>query len=140
MQIIHNGMVEIHTKLDNGVEFIIERLYRGSVLNHKTFITEDKIDVNASCRMPVTLFYILLSDIQKIKAKCPYLQKKMDDVEIILINKDNSIALDYIISRDPAVTEMKHKRGKIKKDQFRRDMLTVKLKNAVMYHVVKLKI
>ena len=70
MQIIQNGMVEVHTQLDNGVEFIIERLYRGSVLNHRTFITEDKIDVNASCRMPVTLFYILWSDMQKIKEEC----------------------------------------------------------------------
>ena len=64
----------------------------------------------------------------------------MDDVEIILINKDNSIALDYIISRDPAVIQMKHKLKKVKKDQIHRDRLTVKLKNAVMYHVVKLRV
>lgn len=73
MQIIQNGMVEIHTKMDNGVEFVIERLYRGSVLNHRTFITEDKIDVNGSCRMPVTLFYILWNDMTKIKEECPVL-------------------------------------------------------------------
>ena len=59
MQIIQNGMVEIYTTMDNGVEFVIERLYRGSVINHRSFITEDKIDVNARCQMPVTLYYIL---------------------------------------------------------------------------------
>ena len=49
MQIIQNGMVEVYTTMDNGVEFVIERLYRGSVINHRSFITEDKIDVNARC-------------------------------------------------------------------------------------------
>jgi len=49
MQIIQNGMVEIYTTMDNGVEFVIERLYRGSVINHRSFITADKIDVNARC-------------------------------------------------------------------------------------------
>lgn len=42
-------MVEIHTKMDNGVEFVIERLYRGSIINHRAFIIEDEIDVNARC-------------------------------------------------------------------------------------------
>lgn len=51
-------MVEIYTTMDNGVTFVIERLYRGSVINHRSFITEDKIDVNARCQMPVTIFYI----------------------------------------------------------------------------------
>lgn len=59
MQIIQNGMVEIYTTMDNGVEFVIERLYRGSIINHRSFITEDKIDVSARCQMPVTLFYIV---------------------------------------------------------------------------------
>ena len=49
MYIIQSGMVEIYTTMDNGVEFVIERLYRGSVINHRSFITEDRIDVNARC-------------------------------------------------------------------------------------------
>lgn len=64
----------------------------------------------------------------------------MDDIEILLINRDNSIALDYIISRDPAVLQTNKSIRKIKKDQFHRDKLTVKLKNAVMHHIVKLRI
>lgn len=31
--IIQNGMVEIFTHMDTGVDFVIERLYRGSVIN-----------------------------------------------------------------------------------------------------------
>lgn len=31
-------MVEIFTTMDNGVDFVIERLYRGSVINQKSFL------------------------------------------------------------------------------------------------------
>jgi CRP-like cAMP-binding protein len=38
MYIIQNGMIEIYTVMDNGVIFILERLYRGSVINHRSFL------------------------------------------------------------------------------------------------------
>ena len=99
--------------MDNGVEFVIERLYRGSVINHRSFITEDNIDVNARCQMPVTLFYILWEKMLQIKESCPFLSKKIDQIEVMLINKDNPIALDYIISRDAAILR-NHKDNKEK--------------------------
>ena len=138
MQVIQNGMVEIYTTMDNGVEFVIERLYRGSVINHRSFITEDKIDVTARCQMPVTLFYILWEKMQQIKDNCPVLSKKIDSIEVMLINKDNPIALDYIISRDATVLRNNKKRNR--KEQSHRDKLTVKLKNAVMFYIVKTRI
>jgi CRP-like cAMP-binding protein len=138
MQVIQNGMVEIYTTMDNGVEFVIERLYRGSVINHRSFITEDKIDVTARCQMPVTLFYILWEKMQQIKDNCPVLSKKIDNIEVMLINKDNPIALDYIISRDATVLRNNKKRDR--KSQSHRDKLTVKLKNAVMFYIVKTRI
>ena len=131
-------MVEVYTTMDNGVEFVIERLYRGSIINHRSFIIEDKIDVSARCQMPVTLFYILWEKMVKIKDECPNLSKKIDNVEIQLINKENPIALDYIISRDSTILKTKKKRSR--KDQAHRDRLTVKLKNAVMYHICKTRI
>jgi CRP-like cAMP-binding protein len=110
MLIIQNGMVEIYTTMDNGVEFVIERLYRGSVINHRSFIIEDKIDVSARCQMPVTLFYIQWDKMKDIKKSCNVLNKKIEAVELALINKENPIALDYIISRDISTV-----RGKSKK-------------------------
>ena len=41
MIIIQNGMVEIYTTMDNGVDFIIERLYRGSIINYRSFLLRD---------------------------------------------------------------------------------------------------
>jgi len=104
MQIIQNGVVEIYTTMDNGVEFVIERLFRGSVMNHHSFITEDKIDVNARCQSSVTLFYILWDKMTDIKEDCDILAKNINDIEHSIVNRDNPIALDYIISRDPKAT------------------------------------
>jgi|TARA_B110000285_G_scaffold118560_1_gene134268 hypothetical protein len=131
-------MVEIYTTMDNGVEFVIERLYRGSVINHRSFITEDKIDVNARCQMPVTLFYITWDKMKQIKDSSPVLSRKIDSVELKLINKDNPIALDYIISRDQTV--VRNDRARSRKEQAYRDNLTVKLKNAIMFYIVKTRI
>lgn len=138
MLIIQNGMVEIYTTMDNGVEFVIERLYRGSVINHKSFIIEDKIDVSARCQMPVTLFYIGWEKMVEIKDQCSVLNKKIEAVELALINKENPIALDYIISRD--ISTVKGKKKRTRHQQKQRDDLTVKLKNAVMYHICKTRI
>lgn len=152
MQIIQNGVVEIFTTMDNGVEFVIERLFRGSVMNHNSFITLDKIDVNARCQSSVTLFYILWDKMTEIKESCETLAKNIDDIEHSIVNRDNPIALDYIISRDPKATvlnkQKKKKNGPKQKfpsidhlpqrdQQSYRDRLTVKLKNAVMFHIVK---
>mmetsp|Transcript_10584 Transcript_10584/g.9334 ORF Transcript_10584/g.9334 Transcript_10584/m.9334 type:complete len:84 (+) Transcript_10584:489-740(+) len=47
MYIVNSGMVEIYILIDNKVEFIIDRLYRGSVINHQSFLFNDVIDTYA---------------------------------------------------------------------------------------------
>lgn len=44
-----NGILEVYTKCE-GNEFVIERLYSGSVLNYRVFITEDLMHVNVRCK------------------------------------------------------------------------------------------
>jgi len=56
----------------------------------------------------------------------------------MLINKDNPIALDYIISRDATV--LRNNKKRTRKEQSYRDKLTVKLKNAVMFYIVKTRV
>jgi len=50
MYVIQSGMVEITHKLDKGEEFVIERLYRSSVVNHNSFLMNDGIDSDAKCK------------------------------------------------------------------------------------------
>jgi hypothetical protein len=48
MYIVKNGSAEIFIKVDD--EYLcIERLYRGSILNHNAFLMADKSDVKITC-------------------------------------------------------------------------------------------
>jgi CRP-like cAMP-binding protein len=68
MYIIQNGMIEIYTTMDNGVDFVLERLYRGSVINHRSFLLNDNIDIFARCATPVSVYYITLEKFNVIRS------------------------------------------------------------------------
>ena len=46
--IIKNGIVEILCKVEI-YELVIERLYRGSVINHRSFLIADTSDITGIC-------------------------------------------------------------------------------------------
>lgn len=92
-------MVEIYTDLDQEVTLILEKLYRGSVLNYKSFLLKDSIDINAKCATPVTLYYISLEKLTALRIKSPELDEQITELENQMVNKENAIALDYIISK-----------------------------------------
>lgn len=56
MYIIFSGMIEIYTIMDNGTEFIIERLISGSVINPTAFLVEDEIDTIFRAGKSTTIF------------------------------------------------------------------------------------
>ena len=65
MYVVQSGLVEIVHTMDKGKhEFVIEKLYRGSIVNHNSFLMNDGIDTDAKCRTSVSIFFI---DIEKIK-------------------------------------------------------------------------
>lgn len=55
LYLIEYGVIEIFTYID-GNEFILERLYRGTIINHRAIFMEDNNYVYARCRTNV---YIL---------------------------------------------------------------------------------
>ena len=52
------GVLDIFTTLDNGMEMVIERLSRGSVLGLYTFLLEDLMEVGCKCATQVG-FYVI---------------------------------------------------------------------------------
>ena len=57
MFLIKNGLVEILVSID-GHDLVIERLFRGSIINHRSFLMADIADVSGRCGTAVTLFYL----------------------------------------------------------------------------------
>ena len=58
----------MHT-LDKGQEFVIERLYRHSCVNHNSFILNDGIDTDAKCKTIVTVYYINIDTVKFLRKK-----------------------------------------------------------------------
>ena len=64
-------MVEIVHKMGNGApkdeEFVIERLYRGSVVNHNSFLMNDDIDTDAKCMSAVNVYVMSLATVTNLR-------------------------------------------------------------------------
>lgn len=101
MYVIQSGLVEIVHKLDKGQEFVIERLYRHSVINHNSFILDDGIDTDAKCKTIVTCYYMDIDTVKRLRKRYQALDRALTKVEQVLIYENiEEPALDYII-RDP---------------------------------------
>ena len=144
MYLIQSGEVEIVTKFGNGKEFIIEKLFRGSIINHNSFLMDDGIDTDAICRKPVTLFYIDIDTITKLRKKYPDCESILFKHEMKLVDpKTEEPVIDYIIKdpnarkyflKNPKTKEIIHNHEK----EEHVNKLTVKLKNAIMFHWTKI--
>ena len=107
MYVLQSGEVEILHYLPDGGEkykereFIIERLYRHSIINHNSFIMNDGIDTDARCKTSVSLYYIDINTVEQLRSKHNELHEALIQQEYVLISQNiEPPALDYII-RDP---------------------------------------
>ena len=97
MFIVQNGTVEILTEID-GQELVIERLHRGSVINHRSFLFNDVIDSSARCETPASILYMNQRRLQEIRNKSQALDQECSLIEHEMLERDdNAIAIDYII-------------------------------------------
>ena len=126
--------------MTNGKEFIVEKLYRGSIINHNSFLMDDAIDTDAVCRTSVSLYAIDITMIDKLRAKYVKCERILHEHEMKLVNpKAVEPALDYILrdhlqakyftkDRSNNTEVLNYER------EARMNKLNFKLKNAVMYH------
>lgn len=96
MYIIQSGLVEI-THYVEDEPFVIERLYRGSVLNHRSFLLNDENDTDGKCESTVSVFYIDYADMEQVRSRISQLNIEIKKIEGQLLGNPNPIALDYII-------------------------------------------
>jgi len=103
MYVIQSGMVEVSHELKTlkDKEFIIERLYRGSIVNHNSFLLNDGIDTNAKCKDTVSIYYIDIETIKQLRSKYIAFDTSLENQERLLVKPGvKEPALDYII-QDP---------------------------------------
>lgn len=77
---------------------MIERLHRGSIINHNSFLMNDGIDTDARCREAVSYFSIDIKTVKYLRQKHYELDQALNQKEIQLVNPNaREPALDYII-------------------------------------------
>jgi CRP-like cAMP-binding protein len=100
MYCIQSGMIEIFHYLDKKeqYEFVIERLYRGSIINHNSFLMNDELDTDARCATNVTVYYLDINTFKNLRSKHIALDQIMDTHEAWLVGGNRKEpAIDYII-------------------------------------------
>ena len=125
MYIVDSGIVEIFIYMENKEEFMIDRLYKGSVINHRAFLFNDVIDTYARCSTMVSLFFIKIDDLSNIRDRDPFVDSQINIIEENMIYRDNAVAIDYIIEGSPEMLNDKRPRDEVE----RRYELTHILKN-----------
>lgn len=154
MYVIQSGQVNIQHYIQSdghNEDFVIEKLFRGSVINHNSFLMKDGIDTDAVCVTSVSLFYMHIDTINSMRQKYYDLDKALEKKEMVLVNPNaKEPALDYII-KDPVCREyflrLKTRQAKAGKKTVQHDYkreeeanrLTVKLKNAIMVYWLEVK-
>ena len=133
-------MIEIYHYLDKKeqYEFVIERLYRGSIVNHNSFLMNDELDTDARCTTTVTVYYLDINTFKNLRSKHIALDQIMDTHEAWLVGGNRKEpAIDYIIQSPYSnqYFKMNNQTGELvhnyKKEMYRRK-LTTQLKNAIL--------
>lgn len=131
LSIVYEGVVEFYTYFED-FEFVIERLYPGSIYNFRTFFMEDLMYVNARCEGNVTLLEISKSALEEIMEKHDDFKRKMLSYQNQILKFDITYPLDYLVN-----VPKEFQGEKIySEDALKRDNA---FKNAIMRRVVEIR-
>lgn len=100
MFFIQHGTVEIEMEAE-GQFFPVERLGRGCIVNHRSFLLNDENDCNARCKTVVSAYVLAFTDIDNIRFKSDDLDSHIKKIEHEMLGLKNAIAIDYIIQHPP---------------------------------------
>jgi CRP-like cAMP-binding protein len=131
LTIVYEGIVEFYTHFEE-FEFVIERLYSGSLYNFRTFFMEDLMYVNARCETNVTLLEISKSALEEIMEKHDDFKRKMLSYQNQILKFEKAYPLDYLVNVPKEFQEDKI----YSEDALKRDNA---FKNAIMRRVIEIR-
>ena len=99
MFLIQHGIVEVAIKYDrrrNDQYFVIERLGRGAIINHRSFMIRDDADTDFVCKTSVSCYFLTSAKLHAIFQHRQDLKSAREAVKVNLLTPVMPIALDYI--------------------------------------------
>jgi CRP-like cAMP-binding protein len=118
MFLLQKGVIEAYV-ISEGKEFILERLYRGSVIDYITFFQNDYHgDVFMRCATKVTVKVLSLAAMKRLCEEYPVLRKTFDTFQILIAKQDKYEPLNYIVVLPPQVkAKLAKKTDELLKDE-----------------------
>ena len=128
--IIFDGEVELYTTLDDGTDFVIERLTKGSILNANTFLVLQKkaSSVRTSCN---TTYYRMLADTFKDVASEYSILRNIYN-NLYETTEVNSLKMFRNLDYFPGKSQFAEKSQLTEDESKRADLALKNFKNAVM--------
>ena len=139
MVIVFDGLVELYTVMDNGTEFCVERLSKGSIINAHTFLADRQMAVNARFASNTTYYTLSAERFGDVAAGYPALRDTYftEFSKALAAKERQENALDYSPGQyssqfdSPAAAKMT---DAVLEKAF---LTHQKLKNATMYYIAR---
>ena len=129
--VIQAGVVQLSVPYDKRIRkerFVIERLTSGAVLNHQSFLLEQKAEAEYVCKTQVSCYELSHTRFQEIMWHRDDLQKARQHLDTEVFKKSKGIALDYVLHNNEAnFSNLEQYQFNLHKNEQK-----VKLKNAIM--------
>ena len=97
MFLVLNGMIELYTYFENHI-FVLERLWRGSVMNYRTFFQEYEAQVCSRCITKTILLELPYEKMVALTKHHELLEKRFLKFEKDILKEKKSYPLDYIMN------------------------------------------
>ena len=69
MIIMQSGCIHILQKMEKNQTFIMEKLFRGSIINHNSFLMNDEMDTDAYCKTNVHCYSMSIDRLTVLREK-----------------------------------------------------------------------
>ena len=97
-------MIEVYTEFEKK-EFVIERLFKGSIVNYRTFFMEERGSVNLRFAAPSVLKVLTKDKMNHIIEKHTTLGKVFNTYKLKIIKDSKAIPLDYVMALPKKITD-----------------------------------
>ena len=97
-------MIEVYTEFEKK-EFVIERLFKGSIVNYRTFFMEERGTVSLRFAAPSVLKVLSKEKMTSIIEKHPQLGLIFNKYKLKIVKESKAIPLDYVMALPKKITD-----------------------------------
>ena len=130
---LQSGIIEVYTEFEKK-EFVIERLFKGSIVNYRTFFMPQDGMVNLRFAAPSVLKVLSKEKMDQIAARNPGLNTIFTKYKLKIIKDQSAIPLDYVMTLPKKITDQLIKITRKKLLSGKQDIFQQRIEEAVAAH------